>query len=71
VGVAHKRPDYIGNFIFNWSVQSSAGNPVAVNNLLFSVWRLKSLVDANDIFSEIFEVFFKMDHKNKFNCGTN
>jgi hypothetical protein len=62
VRVANKRANFMGNFFFNRPVQTTAGNPVAINNFLLSVSRLKFLIDTNYVFPEITEIVFQIAH---------
>jgi len=58
VGVAHKRPKFFGESFFNWAIEPAGGGPVGVNDFLFTVGSLESLVRSDNVFSKRREEFF-------------
>ena len=58
VGIPDKGAESINQFILDWPVEPPAGNPVGINDLLFAVRRLEGLIDADNILSELFKMFF-------------
>jgi hypothetical protein len=54
--IADERPERVEHFLFNRSVQSSAGSPIRIDNFFRAVKRFEHLIDADNGTAERGEV---------------